>query len=429
MASGAVTLSSYIRLVRSNRNFRMLWLAQMVSEIGDWLYAVAVYSLLLDITGKASSVATAVVLQVLPQVLVAPMAGALNDRLSRRSVMIFADLVRCVVVLGMLAASRFENIYAMYMLLLMETVMWGFFEPGRSAMIPNVVEKRDDIIVANALGSTTWSLNLAIGSALGGLLAVVFGRSAVFAINAVSFLVSAYFLTRMRVVEPHVADNPPFRPRDLLNFTPVIEGFRYVRGDAKLLATLLAKAGLGLMGAHYVILPIFGERIFPVGLAEYGPRRAGMLGMSLLMGARGVGALIGPLAGGYWAGRSPDRMRLGILFGFLAACVGYASLSVAPNIWLAAATVMVGHAGGSMVWVFSTTMLQTQTDDRFRGRVFSVDFAFLVLSMSVSTHVGGLVVDAGVPVRQLSLGVGLLAIVPAVLWLFRAMPLWRIPRT
>jgi MFS family permease len=425
MPLGAVSLSSYVRLIRTNRNFRLLWLAQMVSEIGDWLYAVAVYSLLLDLTGSASSVATAVVLQVLPQVLVAPMAGVLNDRLSRRSVMIFADIVRSVIVLGMIAVSGLGNILAMYVLLLLETVMWGFFEPGRSAILPNLVEHRDDIVVANALASTTWSLNLAIGSALGGLLAVAFGRNAVFVINSVSFLVSALLLTRMKVIEPHMDYNPPLKPRDLMDFTPILEGFRYVRRDARLLATLLAKAGLGLMGAHYVILPIFGERIFPVGVDRLGARRAGMLGMSLLMGARGIGALIGPLIGGYWAGHRPERLRSGILYGFLAGCLGYVSLAAAPNIWVASAMVVVAHAGGAVIWVFSTTMLQTQTEDRFRGRVFSSDFAFLVLAMSLSTHLGGLVVDAGLSARELSLAVGLLALLPAALWAVRGMPLWR----
>ena len=424
MAS-AVSLRAYVQLVRGNRNFRLLWLAQMVSEIGDWLYAVAVYSLLLDLTGSASSVATAVVLQVLPQVLVAPMAGVLNDRLSRRSVMIFADLVRAVVVLGMLAASATGNIWAMYVLLLLETVMWGFFEPGRSAMIPNLVSSKDDVLIANSLGSTTWSFNLAIGSALGGLIAVVFGRSAVFAVNSVSFLASAYLLTRMQVEEPHTAGSAPLKARDLMDFTPFLEGFRYIRQDRRLLATLTAKFGLGLMGAHYVILPMFGERIFPVSLDGLGPRRAGMLGMSLLMGARGMGALLGPLIGGYWADRDPERMRRGILYGFFAVFLGYTSLSFAPSVWLAIIAVVIAHAGGSVIWVFSTTMLQTLTGDRFRGRVFSADFAFLVVAMSVSTHAGGLAVDMGVPVRTVSFAVGAMALLPAAMWAFRAMPLWR----
>jgi MFS family permease len=421
----AVSLSSYARLIRTNRNFRLLWFAQMVSEIGDWLYAVAVYSLLLDLTGSASSVATAVVLQVLPQVLVAPMAGVLNDRLSRRSVMIFADLVRSVIVLGMLVATAFSNIWAIYGLLFLETVMWGFFEPGRSAILPNLLARKEDIVVANALASTTWSLNLAIGAALGGLIAVVFGRATVFAINAVSFVISALFLARMNVVEPHVENNPQLAARDLVDFSPVLEGFRYIRRDPRLLAMLLAKAGLGLMGAHYVILPIFGERIFPVGVDQLGDHRAGMLAMSLLMGARGIGALIGPLIGGAWAGQVPARMRSGILVGFLCAFAGYSLLAAAPSIWWAMTTVVLAQAGGAIIWVFSTTVLQTQTEDRFRGRVFSADFAFLVVTMALSTHAGGLAVDIGATARQLSMAVGLLALVPAALWLFLAMPLWR----
>jgi MFS family permease len=339
--------------------------------------------------------------------------------------MIFADLVRAVIVLLMLAVIYWGNIWAMYVLLFTETVMWGFFEPGRSAMLPNLMANQDEVLVANALGSTTWSFNLAVGSALGGLLAVVFGRNAVFVINSLSFVGSAVLLTRMQVREPHVADGRRLRARDLLDFSPMIEGFRYIRRDSRLLATLTAKFGLGLMGAHYVILPMFGERIFPVAPDQLGPRRAGMLGMSLLMGARGVGALVGPLIGGYWAGQAQDKMRRGILYGFIAVFLGYASLSVAPSVWIAIVTVVMAHAGGSVVWVFSTTMLQLRTEDRFRGRVFSADFAFLVVAMSVSTYAGGLAVDMGIPVRSVSLAVGVMALVPAALWAFRAMPLWR----
>src|SRR5208283_2827221 len=97
-----VSLRSYVRLVRGNANFRRLWLAQIVSELGDWLYAVAVYSLLLEYTGSAKYVAFAFVLQVLPQFFVSPAAGVINDRLSRKKVMIFADWSRAAIVLCML---------------------------------------------------------------------------------------------------------------------------------------------------------------------------------------------------------------------------------------------------------------------------------------------------------------------------------------
>src|SRR5690348_12008334 len=102
MPASAVTFSDYARLVRNNRNFRLLWGAQVVSEIGDWFYSVAIFSFLLQIAGTAQSVAFAFMLQVLPQCLCAPAAGIINDRVSRRKVMLFADWTRAIIVSLML---------------------------------------------------------------------------------------------------------------------------------------------------------------------------------------------------------------------------------------------------------------------------------------------------------------------------------------
>jgi len=404
-----VTLADYWGLIRTNRNFRLLWLAQIVSELGDWLYAVVIYSLLLERTGTAMAVASAVVLQVLPQVITSPMAGVINDRLRRRSVMIFADLVRVVIVLGMLLAIRQDVIWPIYILLLFETVMWGLFEPGRSALLPNLTRDGRETLVANTLSSTTWSFNLAIGSTLGGLLAVWLGRDVAFLINAISFVVSALLLARIKVEEPHAEGHPPLAFHDLFNFTPVLEGFRYIRRDRRLAATILAKAGLGIMGANYVVLSIYGERIFPIGSSA-------MLGMSVLLGARGLGAILGPVIGSYWAGGERARLRRGIAYGFLMGAAGYLFLSQAPNLWTAVACVTVAHSGGSIIWVFSTALLQGLAEDRFRGRVFSADYASNIIALTASVQAAGLAVDAGSPVRIVAAGVGVALLIPALLF-------------
>src|SRR6266702_7297086 len=96
-------IAAYLNLLRRNRNYRLLWLAQLVSELGDWFYSLAVYHLLLELTGgRAQAVALAVVLQVLPSALAAPTAGVVNDRISRKHIMIAADAIRFFIVLGML---------------------------------------------------------------------------------------------------------------------------------------------------------------------------------------------------------------------------------------------------------------------------------------------------------------------------------------
>jgi MFS family permease len=423
MASSSVSARTYWQLVRSNRNYRRLWCAQIVSETGDWLYTVAIYALLLELTGSAKSIALAVVLQVLPQFFVAPAAGIVNDRASRKRVMIVADLARSVIVLSMLFAARAQSVALIYLLLLLETVMWAFFEPGRSAVVPNITSS-EELVAANALSSMTWSLNLAFGSGLGGLVAVFFGFNAVFILDSASFIVSALLVGGMRFEERHLEGLKRLRARDVVDFTPMAEGIRYVRGDKRLVALLLVKAGLGILATHWAILPIFGERIFPVKAAGLDPQRGALLGMSALMSSRGVGALLGPFFGGLWSGHDQSRLRLGILAGFVLAGAGYIGLAASPSLWLAVLAVIVTHAGSSIGWVFSTTLLQFHTEDRFRGRVFSADFAFLVVSMSIASYLAGQFVDWGVSVRAVALWTGLLALVPTAAWLF-GMRLWK----
>ncbi len=403
------SLSAYGRLLRDNRDFRLLWLAQIVSELGDWFYAVAIYSLLLELTGQARSVGLAVVLQLLPQVFMAPMAGVINDRLRRRSVMIFADLARIFIVLSMLLVTSVSMVWLIWVLLFCETIMWALFEPGRTAIIPSIARNKDEIVLANALSSMTWSINLAIGSGIGGLIAWKFGRETVFVLNACSFVISALLLYAMKVKETHSRDLPPARLKDLIDFKPTIEGFRYVKNDKRMWSTLLVKAGMGLLGAHWVLLPVFGERIFVW-------RQSGTLSMSLLFGARGVGALIGSLLSGYLAKDQPDRMRKGIYYGFLIVAAGYMALGGASSIWWACFFIILGHIGTSLCWVYSTTMLHQMTDDRFRGRVFSADFAGLFLVMSAVSFAAAYLVDMGVSVRWVTFGTGVIGILPALMW-------------
>ncbi len=414
-AAPTVSLRSYAQLLRANRNFRRLWMAQIVSEIGDWFYTLSIYTLLLQLTGHASSVALALVLQVLPQTLIGPTAGVLNDRLRRKHVMIAADLVRFVIVLAMLLVRSRSMVWLVYPLLVAETIMAAFFEPARSAVIPNIAA-RGEVLIANTLSSATWSVNLLIGASVGGVVAAFFGRDAVFVLNALSFLASALFIGGMHFAEPHAESAAPLKARDLVDFSPVLEGIRYVRNHRTLLPTVFAKAGELMIGPSWVIFTVMGEREFAVHLRGINPARGAMLGMSILLGGRGLGALVGPLISARWAGRSDYRLRLGILFGYLTIALGYGSLGASRTVWLASACAMLAHMGGSTVWVFSTTLLQLHTDDRFRGRVFAADLGLSMLTIAAGAYACGRLLDWGISTRAVATGTGLLMLLPAVLW-------------
>ena len=411
----SISLASYLQLVRANRNFRRLWLAQIVSEIGDWFYTLSIYTLLLQLTGHASSVALALVLQVLPQTFVGPTAGVVNDRLRRKYVMIAADLVRCGVVLAMLLVRSKSTVWLVYPLLLAETTMAAFFEPARSSVIPNIAAK-GEVLIANTLSSATWSVNLLIGASVGGLVAVFFGREAVFILNALSFLASALLIGGMRFAEPHAESAAPLRPRDLVDFSPVLEGIRYVRNHRTLLPTVFAKAGELMIGPSWIIFTVMGAHEFAVHWRHVDSGRGAMLGMSILLGGRGLGALVGPLVSARWAGRSDHRLQLGILFGYLTIAVGYGSLGFSRTVWMASACAMLAHMGGSTVWVFSTTLLQLHADDRFRGRVFSADLGFSMLTIAAGAYLCGRLLDSGVAARTVATWTGFVMLIPAVLW-------------
>jgi MFS family permease len=416
----SISLASYLRLLRHNPNFRRLWLAQIVSEVGDWFYILSIYTLLLQLTGHAGSVAWALVLQVLPQTFVGPTAGVMNDRLRRKYVMIAADIGRFGVVLAMLFVRSRSMVWLVYPLLLAETCMAAFFEPARSAVIPNIAAE-DEVLVANTLSSATWSVNLMIGAAVGGVVAAFFGRDTVFVLNALSFLTSAFLISGMRFAEPHAESAAPLRPRDLVDYSPVLEGIRYIRRHPTLLPAVFAKAGELMVGPSWVIFTVMGAREFAVHGRGVDAAGGAMLGMSILLGGRGLGAMVGPVVAARWAGRSDHRLRLGILFGYLTIAAGFAVLGASRSVWMAAACAMVAHAGGSTVWVFSTTLLQFHTEDRFRGRVFSADLGLGSLTFAVTAFLAGRFLDAGISARTVATGTGALMLVPATIL---AVALW-----
>jgi MFS family permease len=412
-----ISIPAYYRLVRDNANVRKLWLAQIISEVGDWFYTIAVYSLLFEVSGTAKSVALAFVLQVLPQFFFGPMAGAINDHLSRRKVMILADIFRAVIVVLMIFARTKEALPLLYGLLFLETLGWALFEPGRSAVIPNITRSDSETVVANGLTSTTWAFNFFFGSAVGGVAGALLGREPVLIINSLSFLVSAWLIRSMRFEEPHLAGKGEVRFRDLFDFRPIADGLRYVRDHAQLRPVILLKAGVAVMGSNWVILPTLGERVFPLAIGGLDAQRAGMLGMSALMGARGLGALIGPLTAGSWAGKDVARMRIGVALGFAMVWAGYSLLGLAGSLLLAVPCIVLAHAGGSTVWVFSSSMIHFLSEDKFRGRIFSADYMFMTLMLSISSWLAGSLIDQGWQVKDVASLTGMAALLPLVLWL------------
>ena len=403
-------MSVHTAILRNNRNFRLLFIGQTVSQLGDWFNSVAVFALLLDLTGSATAVAWMMIVQFMPMAIVGPIAGVVVDRVDRRRLMIATDLARGLLVLGLLLVRTREQVWLAYVVMALAVTGTAFFEPARTATIPNVTAK-DELMPANALASATWAAMLAIGASIGGLVTAIAGRNIAFVINAASFFVSAWFISRTSYDSTPPAKPPLKGWRAVTGLSDLVEGLSYVRRSRHVSALMFVKAGWGLAGGVLLLLSIFGQRIFPVG----GSTAAGI---GILYGARGIGAGLGPMALRWILGQTPVTMRRAIGPAYFIVGGFYVALAAAGSLPVAALCILLAHFGGSILWVFSTVLLQMEVPDEFRGRVFAAELALVTLTSSISSYVTGYALDSlGASPRTLSLALGLGFVVPGVLWL------------
>jgi len=129
----------YVDLLRRNRSFRQLWLGQVVSQMGDWFDTLALYTLILQLTGSGRDVGLLLVARFVPSFFFGPISGVIADRFSRRQIMIISDILRAFVVLGFLFVRRADQLWIIYVLTVLQLGLSTFFEPAKTAAIPSIV--------------------------------------------------------------------------------------------------------------------------------------------------------------------------------------------------------------------------------------------------------------------------------------------------
>ncbi|MCS7078550.1 MAG: MFS transporter [Chloracidobacterium sp.] len=358
----------YIELLRRNSRFRRIWSAQIVSELGDWLNYAALMQLARQYGGGAEVAAVIIAIELLPFPLWSPVAGMVADRFNRRHVMMAADLLRAIIVLGFLLIDRPERLWLIYVLSALQFSLAAFFEPARQALIPSVA-RPEELITANQLTSITWSFTLGLGGFLGGVVADALGLTAAFLIDAASFLASFAILFGM-------SDTPRPQPTSAATADA---GFwvavKYLIAHPVTLAVALIKTGISIAGSGvWLLAVVYGQTVFPLG-------RDGALAVGILNGAHGLGALVGALVAG-WFMRRQVNIAWSIFWLFTLRGVFFLLWAGAPRLWMVAAATILITICGSLLWVMSTTLLQRLTPDELRGRVFALEFGALTFAMA-----------------------------------------------
>lgn len=398
----------YLEVLRRRPAYRRLWLGSVVSLLGDWFTLIALYGLVQQFTGTGEAVGLMLLVRFLPPAIFGPIAGIAADRLPRRAILIACDLARAATVLGFLAVREPSQVWLVYVLCFLQMTAAAFFDPAEQAAIASTVEP-DEVVTANTLQGVTWSAMLGLGALAGGATAAFVGRDAAFVVNALTYLCSAAFISGAAV---------PFTPRPGIRVLATAledlrEGLRRLRADARVRRTLFVKTAWAIPGGGALLLyAVLGERSFSIdGKAE--------AGIGLILAGRGVGAFLGPLLARRFGGDTPEFLERAIGVAFLVTATFWLAFAFAPSLPLAALAIACAHTGTSTQWVFSSSLLTLQVEDRMRGRIFAVDFMAYMLLLGLSSWVTGRVLDrSGLEPRVVMASLsGVLLTAAAVWWL------------
>ena len=405
----------YVQLIRENANFRLLWFGQIVSLFGDWFNLIASAALVAKLTQSGLAVGGLFMIRMLAPFLTSPLAGVFADRYSRKSVLIWADVLRGFTVFGFLLVRDANWVWLLYALTAIQLGISGFFFTARIAILPDIVEPRG-VGTANAITSTTWSTMLAVGAASGGVVSGVLGIHAAFVIDGLTFFLSAAFIARISLEFPSKSHGHDRTARAA--FGDFLAGVQLLRRDRDMLLIALHKAMLMLFfGSTYQVIQVtISQEFFHIG-------EGSSFGVGVLFAVMGIGTGISPLVVRRFTGDRENALRLAIFFGYLLGAAGLWYTSLLGHVAYIASAAFVVGCGNGLLWVFSTQLLLQLAPESIRGRVFASEFAFFSLASAAGSGLVGLALDQSLGIAGLLSWMAALSLVPAVIW-----GLWSITR-
>ncbi len=377
--------AGYIQLLRNNPDYRSLWSGDVISLFGDWFNLIASAALVSRLTESGFAIGGLFVVRMLAPFLISPIAGVAADRFNRKHLLILADLSRAIVVIGFLFVRTPEQVWLLYVLTAIQLAISGFFYPARNALLPNIVTP-NELGAANALSSATWSVMLALGAALGGIVAGEWGTYPAFIIDAATFLLSAFFISRIRY---YPAPDKTISSGSLGTVhRQYIEGLQYLNQNPDILLISLQKGTQALLvgGVFQVIQVALAEQYFTIG-------EGGGTSLGFLYAIAGVGTGLGPIIARRLTGDRERSLRNAIAWSYLITALGLGISAPLTSFNSVLFGSFFRTVGSGVNWVFSSQLLLLLLPDKIRGRVFSTEFAIFTLANALGAVASGWILD------------------------------------
>lgn len=400
------SLKPYYNLVRNNANYRRLWLAQSVSNFGDWFGLLALYAIIAKYSDSEFLLGLIIIVKMLSLAFFSPFAGYITDRFNRRKLMIVCDIARAVAVSGILVVQSHEMLWIAFVLTSIQMMLSAIFEPAKTASIPNVTTE-EELVDANVISTATWSIIFTSGMALGGFATELLGTDLVLILDAATYILSAFFIYSAVIPQQKMTEKEKEDTRN--PFTGIKEGAKYLLNNHHILRPSIAKGvSSAFLGGLVYMLIIVSEDVLKMG----------SIGLGLLYASRGIGTGLGPIIGRRLFPNEKDWvMVMGGAF-FIAGLM-YMVVGFTNTIWVMIIFVLFAHAASGANWVFSTVLLQQRTKDSFRGRIFSTEWLLFTLANSISVMIASLILEFElIEIKTLIIMYGAFAVLAGVFWTF-----------
>ncbi len=380
----------FVELIKEYPSFRRLWIAQAISNFGDWFGLLALYALVQRYSDSEFLLGLVIIVKMLSLAFFSPIAGYLTDRFNRRLLMIICDGGRALSLLLMLLVQQESLLWLAYALTGFQMMLSAIFEPAKTASIPNVAPP-ERLVDANIISTATWSIIFTTGMAIGGFATEWIGVEAVFILDAITYLVSAWFIYRAVIPQEERRSSTtegktkPSLWADIRQniVLDILLGIRYLRDNHHILRPAVAK------GTSTIFL---GGLVYMLVLVSDNILQMGSVGLGLLYAARGIGTGIGPVIARQHF--TDERHWIRVMGGSIALSGAmYMVVGLTQVWWMMFAFVLLAHAASGANWVTSTVLLQKRSEDNFRGRVFSTEWLLFTLGNSLSVIVASVLLE------------------------------------
>lgn len=365
-------MRDYIRLLK-NKNMALIFYGQWVSNMGSSINILGLSWFILNFNGKASDLAALLFFRFLPSILVGPLAGTFVDRMNKKMIIVFSDILNGILSF-MLILSK--DITSIYLIVTLQSVINVFFSPAIRSLYPQIVEKKD-LARANALNAISFRVSMLAGPLVGGLLLGSLGVTIIFFINGLSFLISAFselFITYEDI------NKDKEKSHIMSDFK---DGFTYIRSHKKIKFVIIFFAFMSLTGGGwrtlYTSLLKLELQVTPY---EFG----------LITALMGCGSILGAfLVAKIQKKSAPIQV---MMYGSLLYAITYLIMGFATTLIILSLVFIFCGIFAAFINIGCDVYLQTEVDRDYLGRVFSLDIAIgnlvLVISLLLTGFLGNL---------------------------------------